>query len=84
MHLVVLTPEKAVYSGEVKSVKVPGVDGQFEVLNNHAPIVSALASGEVRLIKSDGSEERFVIEKGFIEVIYNKVSLLVTGYKPAA
>lgn len=84
MHIVVLTPEKEVYSGEIKSVKVPGVDGQFEVLNNHAPIVSALAYGEVRLLTEDGKEEKFMIDKGFIEVLYNKVSLLVTGYRPAA
>ena len=73
MHISVLTPEKEIFDGQITSVKVPGVSGQFEVLNNHAPIVSALGEGQVRLIQENGEKISFGIEKGFIEVLKNKV-----------
>ncbi len=81
MHISVLTPDKEIFDGKITSVKVPGVSGQFEVLNNHAPIVSALGEGQVRLIQENGEKISFGIEKGFIEVLKNKVALLVQGYQ---
>jgi F-type H+-transporting ATPase subunit epsilon len=81
MQISVLTPDKEIFEGEITSVRVPGVGGQFEVLNNHAPIVSALGEGEVRLTQKNGEKISFGIEKGFIEVLKNKVALLVQGYK---
>ncbi len=77
MLLVALTPEKEIYNGEISSVKVPGVSGQFEILDGHAPIVAALANGEVRILDKTGARTTFNIEKGFIEVINNEVSLLI-------
>lgn len=62
---------------EVKSVKVPGLSGQFEILNNHAPIVSALGEGDIRIISSSGEITNFGIARGFVEVLNNEVSLLV-------
>lgn len=79
MNIAVLTPEKEIYQGEITSVKVPGVNGQFEILNNHAPIVSSLAAGPVRILATDGSKMNFTIERGFIEILNNEVSLLVQG-----
>lgn len=79
MKLIILTPEKEVYSGSVKSVKVPGMSGQFEVLEGHAPIVSSLTEGEIRILEDSGSKQSYAIERGFIEVINNEVSLLVRG-----
>ena len=79
MNLTVLTPETEIFSGEVSSIKVPGADGQFEVLANHAPIVAALIEGEVRLIKNGSAKMTFKINKGFIEVLNNEVALLVQG-----
>lgn len=79
MELIVLTPEKEIYQGVISSVKVPGASGQFEVLNGHAPIVSSLVTGPVRIISSDGDNKVFNISKGFIEVLGNEVSLLVQG-----
>ncbi len=79
MNCSVLTPEKEVYSGAVKSVKVPGISGQFEVLDGHAPIVSALKEGEIRLIDTKGERISYSIKRGFIEVLDNEVSLLVQG-----
>ena len=79
MNLVVLTPEKEIFSGKVKSVKVPGTSGQFEVLAGHAAIVSSLVEGGVRILDEAEAKKEFTIEKGFIEVLNNEVSLLVQG-----
>ena len=79
MNISVLSPDKSIFEGEIKSVKVPGANGQFQVLNNHAAIVSALVKGEVTIDKADGAKMSFVIEKGFIEVLKNEVALLVEG-----
>ena len=79
MNLVILSPEKEIFSGAVKSVKVPGADGQFEMLENHAPIVSSLSKGEVRVLKSNGEKMAFQVEGGFVEMLNNEVSLLVSG-----
>ncbi len=79
MNISVLTPDNPVFEGEITSVKVPGVSGEFEILNNHAAIVSALEEGKVRIIKSDGDTMTFGIQKGFIEVLNNEISLLVQG-----
>jgi len=79
MKLIVLTPEREIFQGDVNSVKVPGLKGQFEILNNHAPIVAALGKGEVRIIDTKGEKKTFGISKGFLEVLKNEVSLLVQG-----
>lgn len=81
MQVVVLSPEKEIYNGEASAVKVPGSGGQFEILNNHAPIVSALSAGEVRIKIESGATKTFTINNGFVEVLQNKVSLLITGVK---
>jgi len=83
MQLLILTPGKEVYNGEVQSVKVPGTTGQFEVLNGHAPIVSSLEMGDIRVIDSAGETMNFSIQKGFIEVINNEVAILVQGLATA-
>ncbi len=79
MQLVVLTPEKEIFKGSITSVKVPGSTGQFEILNGHAPIVSSLGSGRVRIIAEGGDRKTFDITQGFVEVLDNEVSLLVQG-----
>ena len=79
MNITILTPDQEVFEGKINSVKVPGVSGQFEVLENHAPIVSALEKGAVRVVQADGKTLTFQIERGFIEVLDNNVSLLVQG-----
>ncbi len=77
MNVVVLTPDKEVYTGSIKSIKVPGVGGEFEILNNHAPLVSSLGTGKVRIKDTEGGSKEFSISKGFIEVLNNEVSVLV-------
>jgi len=79
MNIVVLTPDKEVFQGEINSVKVPGVNGQFQILRGHAPLVSALVDGNVSIEKKGGEKLSFSIDKGFVEVLRNEISLLVTG-----
>lgn len=79
MNLVVLTPDKELFHGAVKSVNVPAIGGRFEVLKGHAPIVAALEKGEVRFLTTKGNKRSIHIESGFIEVLRDEVSLLVTG-----
>ncbi len=76
MLLEVLTPDKKVFSGEVSSVSVPGAKGSFEVLNNHAPIISTLDKGTLRIKAKEGNQE-MQISGGVIEVLSNKVVVLV-------
>ena len=82
MKCVILTPEAEIFSDEIKSVKVPGIGGQFEILKNHAPIVSALGEGVVRIFDETGKSSTFDIVKGFLEVINNEVSLMVITPQP--
>ena len=77
MILDVLTPDEQLFSGEIESVLVPGINGKFQILENHAPIVSALADGIVEIKKIGGELKTFKIDQGFIEVLKNEVSLLV-------
>lgn len=79
MNLVVLTPDKELFHGTVTSVNVPAIGGRFEVLKGHAPIVAALEKGEVRFQTKKGEKKSIRIEQGFIEVLRDEVSLLVTG-----
>ena len=78
MNLIVLTPEKEIYNGTIRSVKVPAIGGQFEVLAKHAPIVAALEKGNIRVIDNKEQKTNFSIENGYIEVLNDEVVILVT------
>ena len=83
MNLEILTPEKKLFSGDVYGVQLPGVSGLFEVLEQHAPLVSALKAGKVKVLKDNKSHlAYFTIQGGFVEVIHNKVTVLVEGAVP--
>lgn len=79
MELQILTPEKKIYSGDVYGVQLPGVTGLFEVLDKHAPLVSALKKGTVKVLTNKTQSQSFTIQSGFVEVLNNKVSVLVEG-----
>lgn len=79
MTLEILTPEKKLYSGEVYGVQLPGIDGLFEVLEKHAPLVSALSKGNLKVLKTKADTSSFAIESGFVEVLNNKATVLVEG-----
>jgi F-type H+-transporting ATPase subunit epsilon len=76
MLLEIISPDKQIFKGEVSSVKLPGADGSFEILNNHAPIVSTLAAGDVRVINAEKETENFAIDGGIIEMQDNKIVVL--------
>lgn len=83
MNLEILTPEKKLFSGNVYGIQLPGVTGSFEVLEKHAPLVSALKSGRVKVLKDKNNHLAFFdIQAGFVEVINNKVTVLVEGAVP--
>ena len=77
MLLEIISPDKVIYSGEVQSVRLPGKDGYFEILTEHAPIISLLKEGEVKLVDQKGSTEIFKTNKGFVEVVDNTITVLV-------
>ena len=79
MTLEILTPEKRLYNGEVYGVQLPGIHGLFEVLDRHAPLVSALGKGTVKVLQDKTRTERFSIQGGFVEVLNNKATVLVEG-----
>ncbi len=90
MYLEIISPEKTLFKGEVESILFPGTYGDFQVLNNHAPIVSTLTKGKVKIIGKisieEGVKDKFEfadketildIESGTVEMNNNQVTLLV-------
>ena len=78
MRLTIITPDKPVFEGEITSVTVPGTAGSFEVLENHAPIVSTLEDGKI-IIRSGKNEEIINIIGGVVEVVENRITVLAEG-----
>lgn len=77
----ILSPEREIFKGNARSVNVPGSSGAFEILENHAAIVSSLKKGTIKMVTEDGQTRQFEIANGFVEVLHNEVSLLVSGIK---
>lgn len=76
MFLEIISKEKKIFSGHINLIKVPGTKGSFEVLFNHAPIISTLDKGEIKVVETNGNEEFFKITGGIIEVNRNQVTVL--------
>jgi F-type H+-transporting ATPase subunit epsilon len=75
MLLEIITPEKNVFKGNVDSATFPGSNGSFQVLNNHAPLISSLAKGDLKF--SDGKNDTvIVVEGGVVEVLNNNITVL--------
>ncbi|MBA2250820.1 MAG: ATP synthase F1 subunit epsilon [Chitinophagaceae bacterium] len=79
MTIEILTPEKKIFSDEVYGVQLPGISGSFEVLDKHAPLVSALKAGKLKILKDKTSTSFITIQSGFVEVLNNKTTVLVEG-----
>ena len=80
MTLEILTPERKLFSGEVYGVQMPGISGLFEEINKHAPLVSALKKGKVKVLRDKQNHTAiYDIQGGFVEVLNNKVTILVEG-----
>ena len=77
MELEILTPERKIYSGEVYGIQLPGITGSFEILEKHAPLVSALGKGAMKVLVDKSSNTLYEVSGGFVEVLNNKVTVLV-------
>lgn len=77
MIVEILTPEKKLYSGKANLVKVPGSNGSFEILRNHAPVISTLEKGQIKIVNENEQPVFFDISSGVIEVHKNIITILV-------
>ena len=76
MKVEILTPEKSVFDGEARLVSLPGSDGSLGILNNHAPLITTLAEGIVKVEDADGKVQEFSVKGGTVEVLNNRVIVL--------
>jgi F-type H+-transporting ATPase subunit epsilon len=81
MKAEIITPDRKIFEGEIKSIRVPGRKGSFQVLKDHAPIISTLENGIVFIVDPDGNETRYEINGGVIEVKMNKIILLAESVR---
>jgi len=77
MFLEIITPDKKIFEGEARSVKLPGSKGSFQILENHAPIISTLKKGTLKVVDNHNEEHSFVVEGGVIENNKNKIIVLL-------
>ena len=75
LHLEIVTPEQKIYSDDVDSVVIPGVEGELGVLPEHVPLMTQLLPGELRVLKG-GEELRLAVGEGFVEIGPDKVAVL--------
>jgi F-type H+-transporting ATPase subunit epsilon len=76
MQIEIITPDKKVYEGEVSSVRLPGTSGSFGVMNNHAPLISTLGNGTIKIVDENKSTLLFDVKGGVVEIINNKIIVL--------
>lgn len=76
MDLEIITPDATLFEGKVSLIQVPGSMGRFTILQYHAPIISTLEKGKIRIEDSGGSVQYFDIESGVVEVQRNKAVIL--------
>ncbi len=77
MQIEIISPDTILYSGEIEYVQMPGSDGLFGILNNHAPMIAALGEGDILLRSNGGQEEKIKVKGGVTEVLNNKIMVLV-------
>lgn len=77
MKVKITKPDSTLYEGEAQLLQLPGSDGLFEILKNHAPIISSLAKGTIRLMVNDKDTKTFDIRGGVVQCQHNEVLILV-------
>ncbi len=77
MYLEIITPDKKIFEGEVNLIQLPGSKGAFEILNNHAPILSTLEKGTIKIEDKNDEQHFFEVSGGVIENKSNKIIVLV-------
>ncbi len=81
MNIEIVSPDKKLFSGEVSLIQLPGSNGSFELLDNHAPIISTLSKGKIRIITNEKKEILFDIGGGVLEMAQNKAIILAETSK---
>lgn len=81
MNLVILTPGKTVFEGQVVSVNTPGTSGKIEILENHAPLVASLKEGAIKVVTNSKETKEWTTSGGFLEVLNNNISILLETVK---
>lgn len=81
-HLSIATPEKSLFDGEVISLTAPGTEGYLQILTNHAPIMTALRKGKLRITQANNTELEWTVSGGFLEVSHNIATLLLDSAEP--
>lgn len=76
MNLEIITPETTLFQGKAKALQVPGTDGFIGILDNHAPLISTLKEGKIKITDEKGVDTFFPINGGVVEVLANKVIVL--------
>lgn len=76
MFLEIITPDKKLYSGDVKSVTLPGAEGSIGILNNHAAMITTLKKGAIRVVDAQQQSQSFDVSGGVAEVLKNKITVL--------
>ncbi|MFT6866142.1 MAG: F-type H+-transporting ATPase subunit epsilon [Cyclobacteriaceae bacterium] len=79
MFLEIVTPDEKIFEGEVQSATFPGSDGTFQVLDNHAPLISTLGKGDIKMEKEVDKRTEwitFIVDGGIVEILNNKVTVL--------
>ena len=84
LHLDIVAPDKRVFQGDAQGIRAPGVQGSFEVLYNHAPMIAAIGVGPLYVTLSSGEKITYATSGGFLEVIGNVVTLLAETVEPAS
>ena len=76
MKIEIITPDKTIFEGNVELAQLPGIDGLFEILNNHAPLISVLKKGKIKVTDKKKNTQFFEVNGGVVEVLKNKVLIL--------
>ena len=77
LYLEIITPQEVIFKGDVQSVTVPGTKSPFQILYNHAPIVSSLSEGQLKIAENSNKELIYKTGTGFVELKNNRISILV-------
>ncbi len=76
MYLEIVTPDEKIFEGEVVTATFPGTHGSFQIMNNHAPLISTLGKGDVRYTEDKQKEQFLTVDGGVVEMLNNKVIVL--------
>ena len=76
MTIEIVTPDTTIFTGEINLAQLPGLDGSFEIMNNHAPLISVLKKGKIKVVDRQNLLQYFEVKGGVVEVQRNKILVL--------